>query len=1514
MFTGKINDDVSPEYQQPGDLASGENMTNSVLMKGGAMSALPSSLLVGYTHPSGTNKIVGMHEDRQTQSIIVFVYNSLQNHRILRIKGTTVTVVASRGTIEGANLLLFDRRIHSIVILDNRLYWVDGFSDNNTIVGYEPRSIDLGKSDLNNKIREYEMYFGIKNSGQFAVSATYQFTIFPSSGGPLATAVPTQDDTGRVGNPVLGGQWIAEQLNASFPSYLTAEYCDCKVTITMKTAGNRLEFSSGDVNALLVPTNHYGSGVQSFQTIWAKTPPKCAPLPSYISNPTLEYNNIKNIRPQFRTRYIYDDGGASPWSAISILPLSGGQNFNGIKVDFSHDILSNPFWLSIIRYVEVAFRDGNDNIFRSIRRVPVCEIGTINNYIEFYNDANYDAVASDDLSVGSDLQVIMNDHNMPRTANTVEAVSDEGGNTRVVMGGLLKGYECPDCVEADFPVTSEAEECLFDIIGTVTVSNNPHASLVGDDPNFNEYQGGFPVYLAGTRYFAISNNPADGSGDGSFIIRGVPRGKYSLRVASHMCRYGSEIGGRYDLTNGIEWQKTSTYVLDVAGSNAANGVDTERYLDLSGFTGTVFDLDTVPGYGDIVIRNEHRTFTALVSNAYLYAYDNFGKLGTAMERSEAIACENQPISINFYTPGSGFDTVVNVMTDHNGFAWHQFNGIRLYACVGHNGWDALPPTTDPQLARLYAGSWDDIEDDTAVLKYETPGSDPGYNYIEFAHPISYYLFCGDPVWAAGRRRTDTAKITDTTGSPVSNALVWMFQHGRPVRSNSVGEVTITVFGFNGLNSLGALQNTYCLYEYDICGDYPIPPSGTSGITLTDFNLPTIIFELGFQGGIDPAFRYLKSGGVYKTGIVYEDDFGRSCGVVPAKTVYIQFHTEDGQYVPRRMNFSITSKPPLWAKRYRIVRTKDGYYQNYVHLPIADAKYVVINDGYNEPSASSYFSGNATHVMLQIGVNDYNVTAGTTTLVMFKENNTDGYRSRVNDRCRLLLDENQNTVITGSILDYNVVGEYIDGDKYYVIIPYESIGKQIKSDWVVELYAPRGIDEEIYYETGVCLDILNPGTINALHQGITQDQTSSLPATGPILSGDAYWNYRQYTLYGGKGYSFVAEGAKVLPFDDEPTQDIGRAFLVDPYAKEQFLYNMIQISGTYVPGSAVNNLSVFGSLDYIFINRSYGPIRKLVEPGNILLVICEFRTQPIYVSKSRVVDLSDNTIVGRSTKLLNIADEIVSDAGCVNPESVTEQDGRVYWWDLRNATVWQYGPSGVQDINAGRSKFFGVISAERLLLSRANDIVVSGFDREYKQFFLTFLPSGAAPARTPVWVESSNGWVFDFGAAPVDYASVANDMYIGSNTAPNIFHLMYKGSGFLSFLGTQYQGSFGFWHNENPSIEKNYHHIKIYSDVKFNASDILLPIRPQYPKGMVSRIPAIHWGYRDGQYFADFLRDQTDPKFASIVNPTTRANTALLRGRYLKGNVIRITLKINTPNSGGYCNFAEVSYTKSNVIK
>lgn len=1543
LFTGRMDADSDPRFVAEGNFIYARNIVNTSNARPGAAVNIGGATKIPYTMPDGINQVIGTIENRQGNSTIIFMYNDRGNNKILEYedRGEFIRELAS-----GPNLPFSPFwPVHSGIVVDDAIvYWTDAHIDEGGgINGNSPKKVNKNKSQISGKYLEYEIYAGLPNQGQFN-STTFTFTVQDFDGNVLDTLVigPLPD---YADDPVAGLNWIAENLLLNFPTFVEVEICDCKLKVSMKDPGILLDLETNDTRVLLVASNHYAApldGIRPFVFAAKKEMPDCAPQVSYIAVPDVKYNNVDSGCFQFRYRYIFDDDEQSAWSPISLTALNNSvagfsqPALNGIFVNFTDTRLNDRFWLSSIRFVEVAVRDANNNPFRLVKRIPVCEIGSGVNFFIFLNDKSYSVLPSDDLSLATeDTQVLGNTHHLPRLAASIAAVSDENGNTRLVHGGTLEGYECPDCVEGDVTDQTYQDDCLIDIIGSVIVIND--AALPGpvyktDFPSSAYKLDGFVVYLAGTSYYGVSKNSNLGLGDngGEFTIKGVPKGRYVMRVASYQCRYGNDFGPRYNLLNGLEWQKTSSPVIDLAGSVVAHATPHERIIDLTAFGGTVFDLDTEVGYGDIEIQNAHATQdvgnTRVLIETYLV--DSEGENGTAEQRSQGISVENLTAEFYRLEVSNTYSALLKSMqADHNGYAWGMFdrNSALKFRTIVPAWGDALINTNPSNHA--YQGSWTNIVDDSAVDLWTL---NVGTNSVNCtlvsatspasAGPFEVYLFNGLPDWSLLNRGGVTGKVIDLNGSPVANVLVWMARNGRPEITNLFGEFKITSYAFNDTGFRGTVQPIYATFLADQCAVGPATPAfdntnfefdaagtGIAGTqTISDF-------ELGFEGGIADTNRYLKSGGIYKTGIVYEDGYGESCGAIPLESVRINFHTDDGQYARRQLQYSISSKPPIWARRYRIVRTKETSMLTYKHLPIGEAIYATIPSNATDPTIVSYASGVATHVLLRVDYELPDDTSADPLLIMFRRNVQNGYRAKFGDRVRYMLDSGLETVFSDRTLEVEVEGEYIDGEKYYVVIPYTEIFKEIEPGWVFEFFTPKTFEEEIYYETGVCMPILSPGTANAYHSGTVQNQNlgTGLPAVGEIVSGDTYWRYQQFNL-DGVGAQGVFENEKTMDSATERCDDIGRAFLYDPNVTETYYFNRLRISGIYVPDSQVNNLSNFGALDFKSVNRQFGQIFWIGMSHTVLLCLCKNKAQPVYVGKSRVVDLSNQSLVGRTSDILTIADETVADAGTTNPESVVVEDGRVYWWDNTHGYMWRYGGSGVENISAGKINYFQDKRLNRKNMISAKDKVFGGYDRVNDLYFVTFrrnsnvdLADLEVQVDTLAFSEERGGFISHYDFIPEAYGRTTSAF------------LMFKdGETWLANTGTrcnvfdvQYDAAIRFAANAEPSMMKNWMNIRIQANAQWISSIIETLETSSYPNKMASMIPEKHWRVKEGLWWADFLRDMTDPsdRFVAIIDGS-REVQSLLKGRSLKSDVLIVEITPLLSSVYNYTTFADIEYS------
>lgn len=1513
-FTGVIDTDTNPLFLAEGNYLDALDVVDGEGAEAGIKRVVPGSIWRVYPNAGlGAFTCIGMKEDKQGGTVIIFLRSAtLGNDVIIRYFPETDIFYE---LVKGAGLGFSKEGKIQAEIVDGRyLYWVDGYELAGTIAGNEPRCLDMERARVGTRSLTYEIYAGLPGQGQFANAAQYVPRLRTHSGTTTGIATITSDGTYE-NDPAAGLAWLRTQILAA-PGFegLLIENCDgCKLVVTVVDPLIRFEITSSPSPSDLAyaPINNYvrtiGLAANSHLYAWKREPPPCAPTPNYISVPGY-FNNVKDGCFQFRSRYVYADNSKSAWSAISVValnidPLGNPQeNLNAIRVDYSDARLMTAEWLGEIRFVELAVRDGNDALWRAFKNIPACEFGTKNKqYVDFLNDKTYSVVASDDISQATDsTQVLKLFDSIPRKAMAVALASDGGGDTRLFLGGGFEGYDCPDCVSLDTTPANYYDECFVSISGRVVMSEGLPAPGYG-----GMSLGGFVVYLAGTDFWAISDNPHASTGitgTGNFVIRNVPRGVYSLRVASYYTVFGNANGPRHNLSNGREWQKTSAPVQNCAGSLAATGARGERTIDTRSHGAGIFNLLTEPGYGTITITN------ILAGDAFVQGYclDNNGLYLSVPERTGAIGCERQTVFV--FANSAAPVQVGTVVADHNGYFFLKWSaGVSGGVVPGGVSCQWQNSVSDAWTDSLDRGQWKDIFDNTAPAHGPSPPA--------FASPhineATWFLFNTSPAWTSRARATVSGRVLDADGKGVGNALVWYTRNGRPQRTNLFGDWAMHIYKENGdaVSPPGRTDDFfYANYESDICYTYAISPYFQlpsfspfvlGGATASQpFTLPNFVSTM--RGGALPPVagtifspRYVKAGGIYKLGIVYEDAAGRSCGVVPGATVKIPFHTEGSFGFDKRVwVFYIDSVPPTWATRYRIVRTRDGFYRDYDQILVPEVKHATIQQGSLVPTFTTYAAGNASHLFLRVKAPIPLTATSNPLLVLYGETATDSYSAKVGDFCRYMLDEEGEPFFADRILDVPILGEYVDGDAYYVVVKYVTVFKELKPNSVVEFYTKKTIDDDIYYETGVCLPILDPGLSTRRHKGITEDQVIGIQAaSGPILSGDTYWRFDLFDLFGGGQKGLALEHSKIRETDDANCEDIGRAWVVDPSAGEVFHYNRIRYSGLYIPSTKINNARSFGALDYQHVNRAFGHIRFMGMVHTTMLVCCQWKSQPVYVGKNQLLDMSGASSVGRSDSVMAVANETVGDFGTHHPLSIVVEDGRCYGWDAYRGIVWRFGQDGMGEITQGLVGKFQQTGQERWRIPRHEDHVCAGFDRRRNLYMLSFAQTDYTDAVYGAWSvagatyafsTSANGWKTRLSFLPDCYARSGVLLFTAKNYTFNEHNIEPIHA---NFYGVQSLPEIKFAVNPSPGMVKDWWNIRVDSTPVWFSPEITIPLSGNYQKGMRSRLVAAQWRRIEGMNVADFLRDMNDP-VTGFSNDTQR----IVGGRRLKGTVLIVTLR------------------------
>lgn len=1532
FFTGVMDQDTDPLLLKEGDYIDALDLVAGVSGMQQALENPKGNIeidLDGSPLPSGNNTCIGAIEDRLSEAIYYFLHNDTDGHSIQRFIDLEsdqyeVVPVASSPLFEFTK----HNRIQGDIVDSKYLYWTNGRAERDrltgelSITGGFPCKLNTVKAIRSNNFMECmlipaqarEVDDGIQI---FSNGNTYTFSLADETGNIFATLELGADGTYE-GDPAGGLAWIKTQLEASeLVDYISIEECGgCKLDVSSLFYNYELTLASSESDLLLVPIGYYPTTLDTHHFQLVKEPPTYPPDVEFTKDTSTAINTVQRRCFQFRVRYIYDDGEPSAWGPISVVALNLGVNgetvddLNAIEIDFTDTRLGDPSWLCIIQKVEIAVRDGNDGIFKSIKTLDRCDLGLNRQVYVWTNDEEYAVVPSDDGSQGtSDTQVLKLYDDVPLVSASLVTAAGSEGDYRQFLGDNLEGYECPDCVEAEYEIVDNVVDGTVDIVGTVRVLEEDGGIEI--DPDFlNLRLSGFVVYLAGTSYYGISNNPNEGGGDGAFIIKGVPRGKYLLRVASYACGFDNTFGTTLNLNNGLLWQKTSSPVIDCAGSFADTGIRTERVIDLSGFVGDIFDLDTEVGYGTVDIQNAYasQTDTLLVEIQVFDRGEDFSLDETneanwvtfAEKVTESICVER----IKVYANNDGINPTQSMFTDHNGYVFFLLEtgasgfsftidgGMDDFAFGFANSYNTIWLALDEDKDYFYSNGAGVGSVDGAFLK-------PSVTYTGSSlHIVAMNTLAS---WTTSYRRLLSGSVIDLEGKGLSGVLVMYERCGRQEETDVFGNYVISIYPENdtGASVVRTDDRLFVTYPNDVSFIYPSSPSDqTPNIDPWDDYVASD-FQFGFAGGLTINNRLFKNGAQYSWAILYEDAANRTCGAVSLDSIRIPFCTESGDIQKNRVLWSINSVPPIWATQYRLLRTKNLVHSRYFQWVTDEVKFAVVSNPSEAPTFVGFSAANWTHIFIRVNTKD--VAGEEAALLLFYAEQKEGYTAMSGDRLRFMLDESSNPVVSGKILELDIIGRYIDGDNYYVVIPrIEFSALEPQAGWSFEFYTPKGVDEPFFYETGDCYPIIEPGTEDRRHGGQTQDQVVGVdPAQGYLTGGDTYWRYKSFNTVGA-GVRFYTENATVSPFHTEACEDIGRAF-TEATVGETWRFSRVRWSGIYVPNSRINGLSSFGSLDYVDIHRQFGPISALAYVSGQILALAWHRVQPLYLKQGEIMDIRGNIQIARSDEILSIADPSVSDSGCMHPESMAVYRNNVYWWDAYNGKPCRYSQAGVEPLTRGMFKTFNDIGNARKALSNEIDLVFGGYDRTNNFYLLTFPEATyvggdgevTLEANTYAFSELQNGWKTRFRFTPECYSALGMYLFSWRNGAP-WRHLVNADRN--NYYDTQYYSEIKFAVNPRPDSVKDWHCISLRTNNQWYGYSIEIPANLNYASGMRSRLAANKWKSYEGDLCADFLRDMNDTSglILAIVDDTEREVTALLKGRPLKGHVLIITLRdVNT---------------------
>lgn len=1043
-----------------------------------------------------------------------------------------------------------------------------------------------------------------------------------------------------------------------------------------------------------------------------KYPPLCPPSVDIRQDPDYKVNYINEKIFQFKAAYVYDDKEISAWSPISVqvLPktICGGEDSQGNTIR-----IKVPKGGELVQRIKIAAREGNINDFFQISDEDVEDYELDGDDIVYYfrNDKAPQAIELNQSNKLFD--------SLPQVAGAQEFIKN-----KITYADVTEGY---DNVEVDFDLEveyeqeeqEEEEKPLNTIKGFLRISQADTSS----NNNYLKYQpihdqgaggiqyggfspfgfeqnlrtdfrqslplGGFCLYLAGTDFYAISEqilgnnsdlqvgnlknaydsttianrntirdemtNPSGGDTpypDTRVFSRwqfdDVPDGTYILRVASNLTTSDDLL----DPDRG--YQKTSAF-LNRIGFNATESAAQEdsKELEVTVQNGQIIDNIEVV-IADLSAPGSNRTKGIA---GYLTDFES-GFIPSDI--ASALGQKRVELSRIGFTGAARVATQSgNFITDHNGFFFAQ-----TLTGVGNI-------TVDNSQSGFQAGN-----DPVGYDLFETGGATdiPIENTDNGTVKMFVVNNNNDDITLYSRTNV-LITVLDSDGNPVSGVTI-VSTNGDTQKTKGNGQATFIVYVEFAENQRNVEFYPYlagsCNGEFDISvstfSDFIGQTTGYQNNNTTT-TIPSWVLTLDTSSSVSR----LKNGGTYTYGIVYYDRANRSgnTNLGDKSELVLPFYTEgslDGSVSPIKsspiVSWSIESAPPSWATHYQWVRTPNTALDRYLQWFTDDVSY---------SGGSSSNPNDASILELNIS----NLTDG------YKTANPDSvlvYDYTERDRVRLIKDN------TGAYFN-----EYID----LKVLSFEAGVLKVDNNTNLnllggvffEIYTPKlDVSEDIYYEIGECYEIGevvdDNGDTLYFHKGSSTDQDPILqtPATGTFKSGDTYYRERNIISTGGNFRTDI-DSQLFSDFWQSKVSDIGRPNKVDKEAKRVTRPTTIYYSNNFIPETNINGLNSFFDSSFETYDRNYGTIKKLFGINGRLDVYHELKVTKVLVQESIVYNQSDQGNIGISNSVLSYPSiPYAGEYGTLNPESFTENEGRRYFFDVRNGKVLRLSGDGLTPIS------------------------------------------------------------------------------------------------------------------------------------------------------------------------------------------------------------------------------------------
>jgi hypothetical protein len=665
-----------------------------------------------------------------------------------------------------------------------------------------------------------------------------------------------------------------------------------------------------------------------------------------------------------------------------------------------------------------------------------------------------------------------------------------------------------------------------------------------------------------------------------------------------------------------------------------------------------------------------------------------------------------------------------------------------------------------------------------------------------------------------------------------------------------------------------------------------------------------------EAGDPVATPTFKSNSSYQIGIRFRDNGKRQSFVVTNTNCLVNFPDRSYGTVPYTSltwtlsNLAPTLEIPEWAIYYDILITKNLRTRFFIQSLATNFQYAKKDQDGVITYQSTYDS------------TVYAIAIDTSVLT----NSGSGYIYNEGDLCRIYLSN------TATVYEQQVLGQ--DGN--YVLLKPKDIGSFSPMPGAYyEIYTPyKPSDNETYYTIGQSYLVLNPGTGSRSYS---------------ILSGSISGDITRF-----RTTIFIIIG--VLDFRTEAMspnykrwQDWFKIYgetNIQSLLGQENKTNFIQWSNVIIQNSNTNGLSTFDALDEKSLPQSMGEINKIqtankvTEEGNVMLAIGERETASLYLGEVQLVGASANAFIASSPGVIGTVNVLRGSYGTINPESVVEYLGLVFWIDVLNGVFVQYSAAGLEPVSRyNHSRFFKRYCKDYLAASMGNLDNINGFhhiptgiDPFHKEAFVTLpgliyenyaatLPSySSVPSyatsiinRFDVYDQlgkrvcfsyDENKWGSNFEGLAEMYAYLQNTLFSFKNGVPYTHHT--NTTNWNTVYGVQYPVRVCFTGNVIPSALKILNNIALESNVIPDFTVALTAL----PNIQITDLSASDYINQESNMYADFFMDRLDP------NGSGTADEKLYNGNSLTDFAIFVMTEFQQYSGLAWMQFANIGFSTS----